>query len=101
MARTYAEMEHDLDAAQQTIVGNRAILDRVLQQSGQAVTNLATAISVNAGLAGEINTFLTNNPNNDAAKTLKARKDLLVTEFTALNTTAEAVLAAIQAQWSE
>lgn len=83
---TFSEMKTALDEISSRITTNRKRLTQCGALAISAETDLTSLQTEYTSIVTDINTFLTNNPNDEAAKTLKAEKDLLVAEFTSLKT---------------
>lgn len=95
MPATFAQQKAALDDISQVITQRRKVLENLLSeatQSESALTNLATDYS---SIVSDIDTNANDNPSNDAYQNQKAEKDLLVSEFQALKTTATALKNAI------
>ena len=93
---TFSEMKTALNEISERITRDRKRLVQCEASAIAAETDLTSMGTEYSGIVGDINQFLTNNPNDEAAKTLKAEKDLLVTEFQALKTAATSMKTAIQ-----
>lgn len=89
MAYSYSQLQ-DIKSR---VVRDLAAQQTQLTTAKGAFAAVATALggmqTAYAGWAGEVNTLVTANPNNDAIKALKAERDLLVDEFAASKTEAE------------
>ena len=96
MASTFSEMKTALDEIAARISRNRARLTQAVSSTVSAETDLTQMATDYSTVVSDINTFLTNNSNDEAAKTLKAEKDLLVSEFQALKTASTNMKAAVQ-----
>lgn len=93
---TFSEMKTALDEISASITRNRKLMTQCESNAIVAETALTQLQTDYSAMVTEINDFLTANPNDEAAKTLKAEKDLLVAEFLALKTAATALKTAIQ-----
>lgn len=85
-------------------IKNRIVRDLATQQNqlttakgafGGVASALTGMQSSYTGWAGEVNAYLTANPNNPAAQALKAEKDALVAEFASTKTEAETLDTAV------
>lgn len=92
---TFAQMKAALDDISTVITQRRKQVDDTLSQTTQAESALTSLQTTYSPIITDINAFLAANPTNDAALVLKAEKDLLVAEFTALKTKATNVKNAI------
>lgn len=77
-------------------------IQRAKEESSGGKTKIIRAQTILTNLPGiyqtiisDINAFLSSNPNDEAAKNLKAEKDLLVSEFTSFKSEIDDLVAAI------
>ena len=92
---TFSEMKTALDEIAATISAARMSLDKCGENAAKAQTNLGNLSTEYSGIVAAINQFLSDNASDEAAKTMKAEKDLLVAEFQALQTAAGQMVTAI------
>ena len=90
MPSTFSQQRDALDIIVKTLVTVRASQVRVAQTMTTDVGALAALPITYQTLLTEIDAALTGTPNDEAIKSLKAEKDLLVTEFIALRNAVEA-----------
>lgn len=90
MAMTYAQLEDVASRIVRDLASEQSKLDQQQASFTVSETALTGMQTTYAGWAGEVNAYLTANPNSDAAKTLKAKRNALVAEFAAAKTRATA-----------
>jgi hypothetical protein len=95
MATTYSTAKVALDEIAQRIQSNRQRLQQAKALAATAEGDLAAMPAQYGGVIADINAI--NAGNNAALQTLKAEKDQLVAEFTALQATATSMKTATAA----
>ena len=97
MATTFSSAKTALDEIAARIQANRNRLSVAQATASVADSDLAAMATAYGTIVTDINTLLTDAPADAAIITLKAEKDLLVTEFQALKTTAASMKSAVDA----
>lgn len=95
MAMTYAQLEDVASRIVRDLASEQTKLDQQKASFTVSETALTGMQTTYAGWATEVNAYLTANPNSAAAEALKAKRDLLVAEFTATKTRATSLKTAV------
>ena len=88
---TYSQIKTALDEISSRIMQERSRLMNAKASITQAKAALGNLETQYGGIVVDIDAAATDNPNNEAYQQAKAEKDLLVTEFNALKSTATAM----------
>ena len=94
---TFADVKHKLDEIAEQIRNRQSGINQARSKIDTTVESLTSMVSVYADVISEIEAQATANPTNQAWQLAKSEKDILVSEFQALKTTAEALKAAMDA----
>jgi len=95
MAYTYSQLEGIKDRIMLQLETHENNLDAAVVQFSTIKAALTQMQADNASWVTEVNAFLSANPNSEAAKTLEAQKDEIVSEFQTKKTRATALETAV------
>jgi hypothetical protein len=96
MAATFAQVEAAITEVVARINNNRTRLETAKANIGVAETDLASMPAQYGTIFADLDAAAAASPGNAALASTKARKDLLVAEFVALNARATALAGAVQ-----
>jgi uncharacterized iron-regulated protein len=95
MAYTYTQLIDIKNRIVRDLAGEETKIEQVIAQPTAIKNNLSAMQTGYTDWASQVDAYITANPNDEAAKVLKAERDLLVAEFGTAKTTAIALETAV------